>query len=110
MFGTPSGVVLSPQDPALLGAAATELPIREGYVVCALDPAFITASAPLAHLRGTVEAIAVADRATAPMRLVNQAQARAGFGLEGDRYAAKAGTFTPANDTAPRVRPHPDRG
>jgi hypothetical protein len=33
MFGTPSGVVLSPQDPSLLGRAATDVPIREGYVV-----------------------------------------------------------------------------
>jgi MOSC domain-containing protein YiiM len=31
---------------------------------------------------------------------LDQAHARAGRGLEGDRYAAKAGTFTPANDTA----------
>lgn len=41
MFGIPSGVVLSPQDPSLLGRAATDVPIREGYVVCGLDPAFI---------------------------------------------------------------------
>ena len=38
MFGTPSGVVLSPQDPALLGAAAADLPVREGYVLSGLDP------------------------------------------------------------------------
>jgi MOSC domain-containing protein len=100
MFSTPSGVVLSPQDPALLGAAATDLPVREGYVLCGLDPAFITASPPLTQLRGRVEAIAVAELATAPMRLVDQAHARAGRGLDGDRYAAKAGTFTSANDTA----------
>lgn len=100
MFGTPSGVVLSPQDPALLGAAATDLPVREGYVLCGLDPASSTASLPPTQLRGTVEAIAVAELATAPMRLVDQAHARAGHGLEGDRYATKAGTFTPANDTA----------
>ena len=100
MFGTPSGVVLSPQDPALLGAAAADLPVREGYVVAGFDPAFTTPISPLPQLRGRVEAIAVAEHATGPMRYVDQAHARAGRGLDGDRYAAKAGTFTPANDTA----------
>jgi hypothetical protein len=100
MFGTPSGVVLSPQDPAFLGAAATDLPVREGYVLSGLDPAFTTPRAPLPRLHGRVEAIAVAAQATGPMRQVEQARALAGRGLDGDRYAAKAGTFTPASDTA----------
>jgi len=100
MFGAPSGVVLSPQDPAFLGAAATDLPVREGYVLSGLDPAFTTPRAPLPRLHGRVEAIAVAAQATGPMRQVEQARALAGRGLDGDRYAAKAGTFTPANDTA----------
>src|SRR5690349_14225034 len=39
LFGTPSGVVLSPQDPSLLGRAAADLPVREGYVLSGLDPA-----------------------------------------------------------------------
>lgn len=99
MFGTPSGVVLSPQDPALLGVAASDLPVREGYVLCALDPAFVPSQSPPPPLRGTVEAIALAKEATGPMRTVDHAQALTGRGLEGDRYAAKAGTFTPANDT-----------
>jgi len=100
MFGTPSGVVLSPQDPALLGAAATDLAVQEGYVLCALDPAFFPRTRPLPRFRGKVEAIALAEHATGPMRTVNHAQALAGRGLAGDRYAAKAGTFTPASDTA----------
>jgi hypothetical protein len=100
MFGTPSGVVLSPQDPSLLGTAATDLPVREGYVLAGLDPAFATPRSPAPHLRGRVEAIAVAEQATGPMRYVDLARALAGRGLEGDRYAAKAGTFTPANDSA----------
>ena len=100
MFGTPSGVVLSPQDPNLLGRAATDLPIRKGYVLCGLDPASIAApTSPLPQLRGRVEAIALADRATGDMQTVASAKALANRGLEGDRYAAKAGTFTPANDT-----------
>ncbi len=100
MFGTPSGVVLSPQDPSLLGRAATGLPIREGYVLCGLDPAFLAPTSPLPQLSGTVAAIALAERATGDMHTVDHAKALANRGLDGDRYAAKAGTFTPANDTA----------
>ena len=100
MFGTPSGVVLSPQDPSLLGRAASDLPIREGYVLCGLDPAFIAPASPLPQLRGRVAAIALAERATGEMQTVDHAKVLANRGLEGDRYAAKAGTFTPANDTA----------
>ena len=58
MFGTPSGVVLSPQNPSLLGRAATDLPIREGYVLCGLDPVFIAPTSPLPLLSGTVAAMA----------------------------------------------------
>ena len=94
MFGTPSGVVLSPQDPALLGRASLDLPVAQGYVVAAFDPVLLAPSAPPA-LRGSVEAIAVAAEATGPMRLVQEAEALAGRGLAGDRYADKAGTFTP---------------
>lgn len=101
MFGTPSGVVLSPQDPDLLGHAATDLPVREGYVLSGLDPASITSSrSGLPILRGTVKAIAIAERATGELHIVEHAKAIANRGLEGDRYAAKAGTFTPTNDTA----------
>jgi hypothetical protein len=98
MFGTPSGVVLSPQNTAALGAAAADLPVRKGYVLGALDPAFAVPGLPLPLLRGRVEAIALAEQATGPMRLIDQVRALAGRGLDGDRYAAKAGTFTPAND------------
>jgi Uncharacterized protein conserved in bacteria len=100
MFGTPSGVVLSPQNPSLLGRAASDLPIREGYVLCGLDPAFIAPASLLPQLRGRVAAIALAERATGEMQTVDHAKVLANRGLEGDRYAAKAGTFTPANDTA----------
>jgi hypothetical protein len=100
MFGTPSGVVLSPQDPALLGAAAAALPVRQGFVLSNLDPAFTAPRTSLPQLRGEVAAIALAEEATGPMRQVDQARALAGRGLDGDRYAAKSGTFTPNNDTA----------
>jgi MOSC domain-containing protein YiiM len=95
MFGTPSGVVLSPQQPNLLGRASIELPVQQGYVIANFDPA-LPAAAALEPLHGTVEAIAIAATATGPMRLVEDAEALAGRGLAGDRYAAKAGTFTPA--------------
>lgn len=98
MFGTPSGVVLSPQDPALQGVAATDLPVQQGYVLCALDPAPDADQPAPPTLRGTVEALALAEHATGRMRTVDHARAHAGRGLAGDRYAAKAGTFTPADD------------
>ncbi len=98
MFGTPSGVVLSPQDPILLGRASLELPVRKGYVIANFDPA-LTAPTQLPPLSGTVEAIAIAATATGPMRLIEEAQALAGRGLAGDRYAAKAGTFTPSGSS-----------
>jgi MOSC domain-containing protein YiiM len=100
MFGTPSGVVLSPQDPSLLGRASLELPVKQGYVIANFDPA-LAAPAALPPLYGKVEAIAIAATATGPMRLVEEAKALAGRGLAGDRYAAKAGTFTPAGGSGP---------
>ncbi|MBA2560222.1 MAG: sulfurase [Propionibacteriales bacterium] len=51
-------------------------------------------------MSGTVAAIALAERATGDMHTVDHAKAVANRGLVGDRYAAKAGTFTSANDTA----------
>ena len=55
---------------------------------------------PLPQLSGTVAAIALAERATGDMHTVDHARALAHRGLDGDRYAAKVGTFTPANETA----------
>jgi hypothetical protein len=95
MFGTPSGVVLSPQDPDLLGRASLDLPVEQGYVVAAFDPGLPPHPPARPRLHGTVEVVAVAAVATGPMRLVEEAQALAGRGLAGDRYAEKAGTFTP---------------
>jgi MOSC domain-containing protein YiiM len=41
-----------------------------------------------------VEAIYITDVATTPLRAVSEVTARAGVGLEGDRYAHAAGTFS----------------
>ena len=52
---------------------------------------------PAPHERGadgTVEALAVAPAAEAPMELIDSAQAQAGRGLEGDRYFTHEGTFS----------------
>ena len=92
-FGTPPGVVLSPQAPALLGRATADLRIREAYAVASLDPVLQRRSAG-PDLSGTVEGLAVAPASEAPMQLLEVAQARAGHGLDGDRYAAGAGTFS----------------
>ena len=43
---------------------------------------------------GTVEAIHITDIATTPLRAVTEVAARAGVGLEGDRYANAEGTFS----------------
>ena len=92
-FGTPPGVVLSPQDPALLGRATADLDISSAYAVASLDPVLAPVVAGPA-LHGVVELLAVAPRAEAPMQLLQQARALAGRGLAGDRYADGAGTFS----------------
>lgn len=94
MFGSPSGAVLSPQDSMLLGGAAADLPVEEGYVVAPFDPAWSADSTRPAQL-GRVEAVAIADRAEAPMQQIATARATPGRGLDGDRYANRVGTFTP---------------
>jgi hypothetical protein len=93
-FGTPPGIVLSPQDASLLGAATVDLPISSAYVVASMNPIVPPLTAP-AVLTGSVEQIAVAPGAGAPMRLVDTVRALAGRGLEGDRYAQGEGTFSP---------------
>jgi hypothetical protein len=95
MFGSPSGVVLSPQDPDLLGQASLDLPVEQGYVVANFDPA-LPAHAARSRLHGVVEAVAIAEVATGQMRLVEEAQALAGRGL--------AGTGMPKR---PVLSPHP---
>jgi MOSC domain-containing protein YiiM len=94
MFGTPPGAVLSPQSSTLLGRAAADLPVEEGYVVAPFDPAWSADSRRPAQ-RGRVEAVVIADRAEAPMQQVTTARAIPGQGLEGDRYANRVGTFSP---------------
>lgn len=99
-FGTPPGIVLSPQDPALLGRATADLDISSAYVVASLDPVLPAAQQAL-PLAGIVELIAIAPRLEAPMQLVDHSRALAGRGLEGDRYANRSGTFSPRGTHRP---------
>ncbi len=93
-FGTPPGVVLSPQEPALLGQATADLDISSAYAVASLDP--VLTSAPAGpRTTGVVVLLAVAPLVESPMQLVRTAHALAGRGLEGDRYANGSGTFSP---------------
>jgi hypothetical protein len=90
-FGSPPGLVWAP----LLEDESFES-ISAGYVIAPADPALWNAiphDAP-ARTRGTVEAIAVAPSAEAPMSLLDQAEAHAGRGLQGDRYFEGGGTFS----------------
>ena len=99
-FGTPPGIVLSPQDPSLLGRATADLPITAAYALASLDPR-LRPAAPTPDLHGSVEALAIAPAAEAAMQLLDVAVAVPGRGLEGDRYAAGVGTFTPRGETRP---------
>jgi MOSC domain-containing protein YiiM len=93
-FGTPPGVVLSPQHPALLGRATADLDISTAYAVASPNPV-LPAALHGRPLIGVVEQLAVAPHAEAPMQLIPRAHAIAGRGLEGDRYADSTGTFSP---------------
>jgi hypothetical protein len=99
-FGTPPGIVLSPLDPALLGRPTAGLPITAAYAVASLDPV-LRPGAPLPPQHGTVEALAIAPAAEAAMALLDVAHAIGGRGLDGDRYAASAGTFSPPTGHRP---------
>ena len=99
-FGTPPGVVLSPHAPELMGRATASLPLVSAYAVASMDPVIRTAPSG-SDLQGTVEGLAVAPAAEAPMQLLESAHARAGRGLEGDRYAVGAGTFSPRAEQRP---------
>jgi MOSC domain-containing protein YiiM len=89
-FGSPPGIAWSP----LPGPEGFE-DVERGYLVAPADVALWAPTAPPATRRaGTVEAIAIATEAEATMVRVERAMARAGKGLEGDRYFAERGTFS----------------
>jgi hypothetical protein len=92
MFGVPPGVLY---DPA--GGTASGSP-EEAFVLAPLNREVAPGEHPYGlpeSRHGHVEAIVVAPAAEAPPITVERATAIAGRGLEGDRYAESAGTFSP---------------
>lgn len=97
LFGTPSAVIASPDAPQLVGRGVEELTFRQGLILVPFDP-FTQAAADVERTVGEVIGIYLTETRMAPMRSVPVATAISGRGLEGDRYAAGAGTFTPGSD------------
>lgn len=90
MFGQPSGVVW---DPAGDGAIDNAW-ITEGYLLAATDIALAPPPLPAAPTAtGRVESICLSAAAGADALAVDSVAARAGRGLEGDRYNTGDGTF-----------------
>jgi hypothetical protein len=85
MFGVPSGPIWDP--------AGTTDEVLDGYVVAPLDVGAWPPAAVADVQAGVVEALVLAPAAEAPVVHVREAVAVPGHGLEGDRYAAGAGTF-----------------
>jgi hypothetical protein len=90
MFGSPSGAL---HDPS--GALAAGGVIEEGWLLARLDVR-LPIEEPYGQERrvGHVAAILTAPDAESPLARVEQAEAVAGRGLEGDRYYDGRGTFS----------------
>jgi hypothetical protein len=97
LFGSPSAVIASPSAPELVGRGVEELTFRQGLILVPIDP-FATRVPRGDRTVGAVEGIYVSPAKEAPMRSVPVATAVPHRGLAGDRYEAKAGTFTPKTD------------
>ena len=92
-FGAPPGLAWSP-----LGGPETFAAVDAGYLIAPADVALWGPSVDgAARGPGTVETIVIAPQAEAAMHQVDRAMARAGRGLEGDRYFDQQGTFSNAH-------------
>ena len=92
-FGSPPGIAWQPL-PGPAGFSA----VQAGYVIAPADVALWRPVKAIAPRRaGRVEAIAIASEAEMPMISVDTVVARAGQGLEGDRYFEGRGTFSNPN-------------
>jgi hypothetical protein len=92
-FGAPPGLAWSP-----LGGPETFDAVDLGYLIAPADVALWEQSVDVATRNpGTVEAIVIAPEAEGAMHQVDRAVARAGRGLEGDRYFDERGTFSNAH-------------
>src|SRR5919109_920486 len=89
-FGSPPGVAWKPADgPETFDA------VEAGYVIAPADVAlWLPRNRDALRHTGRIEAMAIAADAEAPMVLLDRANARAGRGLEGDRYCDQRGTFS----------------
>ena len=87
LFGVPPGVV----------AGSVEPPLEAALVLVPVEPAVAPREAPAST--GVIEGIFAADSATAPMSPMLDAALVAGRGVEGDRYFAGHGTFSPGGGT-----------
>jgi hypothetical protein len=85
MFGVPSGAIWDPAD--------TADEVLDGFVVAPLDFSAWPPDRAADVSVGVIEALVLAPAAEAPVRLVREALAIAGQGLQGDRYADGTGTF-----------------
>jgi hypothetical protein len=86
-FGSPPGLVWAP-------AGAVFEDVSEGYLIAPADVALWAAPTLSAPVSGQVEALVLAGDAEAPVTVVDEAVARAGRGLVGDRYLEGRGTFS----------------
>jgi MOSC domain-containing protein YiiM len=92
-FGAPPGLAWSP-----LGGPETFDAVEIGYLIAPADVALWQPSVEVAaRSPGAVEAIVIAPEAEAAMHRVGRVVARAGRGLEGDRYFDERGTFSNAH-------------
>jgi len=89
-FGAPPGLAWHP-----LGGPETFDAVEVGYVIAPADVALWAPGLRIAPAAaGVVEAVLIAPDAEAAMVQVQRATARAGRGLEGDRYFQQRGTFS----------------
>lgn len=89
-FGAPPGLAWHP-----LGGPETFDRVELGYVIAPADVALWAPKAPALGVGvGSAEAVVIADRAEAATVRVQRAAARAGRGLEGDRYFDRRGTWS----------------
>ncbi len=88
-FGAPPGLAWHP-----LGGPETFDAVEAGYVIAPADVALWTRERAKPAAAGVVEAVLIAPDAEAAMVGVQRATARAGRGLEGDRYFDQRGTFS----------------
>lgn len=89
-FGAPPGLAWHP-----LGGSETFDAVELGYVIAPADVAVWAPKTPgVAVGIGTVEAVMIAHQAEAALIRLSGAMARAGRGLEGDRYFDQRGTWS----------------